>query len=597
MGDVASTGGEHTDWDRGTGQVGEGARLGARYRLEERLRESGAATAWKATDEALARPVTVLTLPSGSVSARQAADASRAAARVSDPRLSRIFDANDVAHPAYIVTEWPSGMRLGALVAAGPLAPWRAAGMIAEAAAAVSAAHEAGLAHLCLTPDSLWCDAGSEIKITGMEIDAALSGASAADPALADTRGLARLLYAALTGCWPGPGQAGLPQAPRSGGRACPPRQLRPGIPASIDAVTCRALFGEAVADQPPISTPTQLAAELAGIVRPGTPVGRAPYLAPAALPLTLVLPAVASGTPPPSWLRTVTTPPGGSPAASPRPAVGPQPGGPCPVTIPQEPIPPAAGPPAVRPRPVAGPQAASPDAAGARPATSPGPAIAQTAGPRPVTSLEPVTSPQPVRSPPARPGRRARSLPRRLAGVLVVLAVLGAGGWLLARALTTHGGAGLRPGGASSVLTPVGATAFGPGGASDGDNAGLAPLAIDARAATAWHTDWYASPAFGNLQAGTGLLLDMGHPVAIGSARITLGRIPGGAVRLRAGDVPVLASLRPVTRTVPASGVVWLRPGTPVRARYLLIWFTRLPPDGSGTFQASIANVRLAAP
>ena len=30
----------------------------------------------------------------------------------------------------------------------------------------------------------------------------------------------------------------------------------------------------------------------------------------------------------------------------------------------------------------------------------------------------------------------------------------------------------------------------------------------------------------------------------------------------------------------------------SPATARYLLIWFTGLPPDNSGTYQASIYNV-----
>jgi len=31
-----------------------------------------------------------------------------------------------------------------------------------------------------------------------------------------------------------------------------------------------------------------------------------------------------------------------------------------------------------------------------------------------------------------------------------------------------------------------------------------------------------------------------------------------------------------------------------PARGRYVLIWFTRLPPDPSGTFRAEVWNVRL---
>ena len=66
-------------------------------------------------------------------------------------------------------------------------------------------------------------------------------------------------------------------------------------------------------------------------------------------------------------------------------------------------------------------------------------------------------------------------------------------------------------------ALTPVSATAAGPGG---GDNPQLAYRAIDASRATAWRTDWYTTARFGNLYPGTGLLLDMGHPVTITGVR-----------------------------------------------------------------------------
>jgi len=38
----------------------------------------------------------------------------------------------------------------------------------------------------------------------------------------------------------------------------------------------------------------------------------------------------------------------------------------------------------------------------------------------------------------------------------------------------------------------------------------------------------------------------------------------------------------------------VTMRPARPAKARYLLLWFTRLPPDSSGTFEAIIYDVQL---
>jgi len=36
----------------------------------------------------------------------------------------------------------------------------------------------------------------------------------------------------------------------------------------------------------------------------------------------------------------------------------------------------------------------------------------------------------------------------------------------------------------------------------------------------------------------------------------------------------------------------VQLRPGVPVHVRYVLIWFTKLPPDNAGTYQASVYKI-----
>lgn len=143
-------------------------------------------------------------------------------------------------------------------------------------------------------------------------------------------------------------------------------------------------------------------------------------------------------------------------------------------------------------------------------------------------------------------------------------------------------------------TLTPASARAFGPYGSGQGDNPQRAHLAIDGTPATAWHTDWYTTARFGNLYPGTGLLVDMGRPVTITAAQITLGQAHGARFQLRAGAAPALADLPPVATAASAGGLVRLRLTTPAHGRYVLIWFTRLPPDPAGTFQASVHNIRL---
>ena len=148
--------------------------------------------------------------------------------------------------------------------------------------------------------------------------------------------------------------------------------------------------------------------------------------------------------------------------------------------------------------------------------------------------------------------------------------------------------------GSASSVvmqaLTPASVAAFGPGGGDDPQNAALA---VSGNPATPWRTDWYTSPSFGNLYAGTGLLLDMGRTVTISSVRLSLG-VPGADLQLRAGGTPVLADLHTVATSAGAGRTAELSLASPVHARYLLIWFTKLPPDNAGTYQASIYRIEV---
>jgi hypothetical protein len=146
------------------------------------------------------------------------------------------------------------------------------------------------------------------------------------------------------------------------------------------------------------------------------------------------------------------------------------------------------------------------------------------------------------------------------------------------------------RPG-AAQRLSPVRATAFGPHG---GDNPQLAHLVLGHRHAAGWRTDWYTSARFGNLYRGTGLLLDMGHRVAITSARVNLGHVRGASFQLRVGRRPAMGGLRPVAHASGAGGVVRLHLARPARGRYVLVWFTRLPMDRSGTFQARVYHVSL---
>jgi hypothetical protein len=138
-------------------------------------------------------------------------------------------------------------------------------------------------------------------------------------------------------------------------------------------------------------------------------------------------------------------------------------------------------------------------------------------------------------------------------------------------------------------TMTPASAAAFGPHG---GDDPQKAHLAIDGVRGTAWRTDWYTTAQFGNLYSGTGLLVDMGRPVAVTGIRVTLGPAAGAHFQIRVGNQPNLGALRPVGRWAGRGGIVRLGFSHPTRGRYVAVWFTTLPRDRAGTYQATIYGI-----
>src|ERR1700759_394758 len=153
-----------------------GTRLAGRYRLRGQMVTGNGWTLWKAIDETLARPVSILTFASGFPRIPQVVTAARAASRLTDPRMAQVFTVKDGAGQSYIVLEWVGGDSLTDLLDGGPLDPSLACSLVGDAARALVGAHALGQAHLRLTPDSLWWTRGSGIKITGLGIDAALNG-------------------------------------------------------------------------------------------------------------------------------------------------------------------------------------------------------------------------------------------------------------------------------------------------------------------------------------------------------------------------------------------------------------------------------------
>jgi hypothetical protein len=537
-----------------TSVIEPGTRLAGRYRLEERVRRSDGSTLWRATDEILARAVAIRTFEPDFELIIEVVMAARSASRLTDPRLTQVFDADNSGEFAYVVSEWVVGETLEDMISAGgPMEPGRAATLLGEASEAITAAHAAGLAHLRLTPrDLLWTN-GNTVKVLGLGVDAALSGTKVTNPALTDTQGLAHMLYLALTAYWPGSAACQLPSAPMNDGTPCPPRRLRPGIPHALDRIICRSL-GQA-GQEPPLTSPAKLAEALSGLPRvplplfAGYPQGAPPSVAPrpdpAAAQRTRTLP-----TPPP-----VPSPPAHQPAHHQPAPVRPQPT------------------PSYHPGGQVGSGGTGPSWAGAGSSGVGGIGVGKV-------------------------GRRP------LIGVAIGLAalVIGISGWQLAQG---DDGSGGKTGSTTSApsaahgknevkLTAAGASGLdepNPAHPGHGDTSvgRGASAVIDGRTSTVWSSETYTSADFGNYVKGLGVRLDMGESVKVTRVKVVLAGRGGATLELRLGDGPGLGSSQLADRQGGAAGTVELHNDKGIAGRYVLVWFTTPAPAG---FKAQISEV-----
>ena len=195
-----------------------------------------------------------------------------------------------------------------------------------------------------------------------------------------------------------------------------------------------------------------------------------------------------------------------------------------------------------------------------------------------------------------------------------VVLGALAIGVWLTLGGHTGSTGNGGTPppshpaspsGGAVSALTPVSAHGFdalnGPAQDPGNENDAQAHFAIDTSRSTFWNTQFYlGNPVFGGYKTGSGLILDMGKAVRLSSVDVTFGSIPGADVSIMLGNSNVrakstLSSFTTVASATDVGGSHTFTVTSKATGRYVLIWFTKLPPKSAGStskFEAQIYNI-----
>lgn len=125
--------------------------------------------------------------------------------------------------------------------------------------------------------------------------------------------------------------------------------------------------------------------------------------------------------------------------------------------------------------------------------------------------------------------------------------------------------------------------------------------LVVDDDLSTAWRTDTYTTADFGKLKPGMGILIDLGEPRHVASVRVELGT-PGATAEIRAGetdpgnssagDAEIVETYTPVGEPQQGSTTMVFTAFDPEQTyRYLMVFFTELPPAGDG-FRVEVQQI-----
>lgn len=234
------------------------------YRLGPPIGRGGMGVVYAARDTLLERDVVIKVVdgPTAEDARRRALREARAAARVRHPGLVPVLELVEEDGQLCIVMERVDGGSLADLLRAGPV-PWpRAVRLVAEACAALAAAHEQGVVHRDVKPGNLLLDAEGRVRVVDFGL-ALLTDTStlsmesgAGTPAYmspeqcradevtlrSDLYSLGVTLYHLLVGRPPFEGDTAVQVMFAHCSRAVPdPRRLRPELPEGCAAVVLRA--------------------------------------------------------------------------------------------------------------------------------------------------------------------------------------------------------------------------------------------------------------------------------------------------------------------------------------------------------------------
>lgn len=159
-----------------------------RYQVVKRLARGGMATVYVAHDLRLSRTVALKVMNEGlgdtaEFTARFDAEA-RAAAHLSHPNVVSVFDQGSDQGRPYIVMEYVQGFTLRQLInREAPMDPRRAVELIEPVAAALAAAHAAGLIHRDVKPENVLISDRGQVKVADFGLARAVTAHTSASTA------------------------------------------------------------------------------------------------------------------------------------------------------------------------------------------------------------------------------------------------------------------------------------------------------------------------------------------------------------------------------------------------------------------------------
>lgn len=546
--------------------------LDGRFSLAEPLGRRGSTVTWRGWDLNLSRPVLLHVMDPDAPRVLEILDQARRAAPAVDSRYLRVWDAvldEGAGHGSYIVCEYAPGRSLESLLATGPLGSVESAWIGREIAFALTTMHAQDVHHRHLNPSTVLVTSAGTVKIVGLLIEQALHPRVESDPVAQDVRGIGELLYACLTGRWPGPARYGLPAAPAGpDGRALPAGALNPTIPTELSDVIDRILAPVQRGNGTRLESAAAIAVAL-GALLDGADASSSLETLVQARPL------------PPFTPPSPDRPSASTSRGSVAPGAQPQPAAPARATSPL-----SARTDAVPASPWGRASEDDDDATEAfwplrdDDDTAPVPPGPFTPIPPPASGASPVTGAG-AEAPTPRP-RRGLAL-----GTVTLVLVVG-----LIAVLVLQFGPDAAPPGPSMPYALVSARDFDPAG--DGgdarENPAQARYVMDGDPATAWRTERYGrSATFNDRKPGAGVVVDLGEPRSVGWVVVNVGDgATSGEIRvprdLKAASAPIdtQASWERVGAFEAGTGEVQVRLDVPVTTRFVLVYLTSMPRDGA---------------